>query len=67
MEGQVQKTVVNGSEGMPAGSGFRHSLPQIASINRNPKLAQSKPSAKLDVLEHSTTEVEGVGKVVHIG
>lgn len=69
MEGQTKKPVVNGAETAAVSSGFRHSLPQIAVMNRNPKIAQSKASAKSAVipLGHSTTEVEGVGKVVHIG
>lgn len=64
-----QKAVVNGLDAPAASSGFRHQLPQIAVMTRNPKIAQSKTSAKSDVVtaEHSTTEVEGVGKVVHIG
>lgn len=69
MEGAAQKAVVNGQETMAAAAGFRHSLPQMPTMNRNPKIAQSKAATKPDVIavEHSTTEVEGVGKVFHIG
>ena len=65
----AQKPAVNGTEALPAVAAFRHSLPQIAMMDRNPKIAQSKVAPKSDVtqVEHSTTDVEGVGKVVHIG
>ncbi|XP_052226023.1 histone-lysine N-methyltransferase NSD2-like isoform X2 [Dreissena polymorpha] len=58
--------LVNGSDA-PA-TGFRHALPQIAAMSRHPKIAQSK-TASSDPLPigQSTTEVEGVGKVFHIG
>ena len=64
-----QKPVLNGLDSPPAASGFRHTLPQVAVATRNPKIPQSKTSTKVDVLgpEHPTTDVEGVGKVVHIG
>jgi len=50
-------------------TGFHHALPQIAAVSRPTKLAQSKSSSKSDlaVTELSTSEVEGVGKVFHIG
>ncbi|XP_052771657.1 histone-lysine N-methyltransferase NSD2-like isoform X2 [Mya arenaria] len=67
MTTKAPETTVNGP-GIPA-PGFRHSLPQIASVSRPTKIAQSKAAAKPDVAqaEHSTSDVEGVGKVVHIG
>ncbi|XP_060585586.1 histone-lysine N-methyltransferase NSD2-like isoform X2 [Ruditapes philippinarum] len=64
-----QKPVLNGLDSAPAASGFRHTLPQIAVATRNPKISQTKAPVKVDVsgAEHATTDVEGVGKVVHIG
>lgn len=66
-----QKPAVNGIDSSPVSSGFRHQLPQIPVMARNPKIAQSKVSTKSAAIvnehEHSTTDVEGVGKVVHIG
>ncbi|KAL4232100.1 Histone-lysine N-methyltransferase [Mactra antiquata] len=66
-----QKPVMNGIGSSPTSCGFRHQLPQIPVMARNPKIAQSKGSTKAGVVvnehEHSTTDVEGVGKVVHIG
>ena len=62
-----QKTQVNGLDsGTPVG--FRHHLPQIAVMARNPKIAQSKASAKTELanLEKATVHVEGVGKVLQI-
>lgn len=38
---------MNGTSQAP--SGFRHILPQIPTMNRNPKIAQSKASAKKEV------------------
>ena len=65
--GTTPKTQVNG---LDAGSsvGFRHHLPQIAVMARNPKIAQSKTSTKTETanLEKATVHVEGVGKVLRI-
>ena len=69
----IQKPVVNGMENGPSVTGFRHQLPQMPVMSRNPKIAQSKTQSKnsskdeIGTVEHSTMEVEGVGKVVHIG
>ena len=65
--GTTPKTQING---LDAGSsvGFRHHLPQIAVMARNPKIAQSKTSTKTETanLEKATVHVEGVGKVLRI-
>lgn len=52
----------------PAAVGFRHHLPQMASVTRT-KIAQSKASAKRDNAGHAaeveaTLHIEGTGKVV---
>ena len=63
----TQKAQINGLDTTSA-VGFRHHLPQIATMARNPKIAQSKASAKTEVtnLEKATVHVEGVGSVLQI-
>ena len=65
--GAIQKTQVNGLDSGTS-VGCRHHLPQIAVMARNPKIAQSKTSAKTEManLEKATVHVEGVGKVLRI-
>ena len=63
----TQKAQINGLD-TTSPVGFRHHLPQIATMARNPKIAQSKASAKTEVtnLEKATVHVEGVGSVLQI-
>ena len=63
----TQKAQINGLDSTSP-VGFRHHLPQIATMARNPKIAQSKASAKTEVtsLEKATVHVEGVGSVLQI-
>ena len=63
----TKNTAMNGTSQAP--SGFRHHLPQIPTMNRNPKIAQSKASAKKEVasppaVANPVLVVEDAGKVV---
>lgn len=63
----TKNPVMNGTSQAP--SGFRHHLPQIPTMNRNPKIAQSKASAKKEVSSPPSANsaklvVEDAGKVV---
>lgn len=67
----TKNPTMNGTSQAP--SGFRHHLPQIPTMNRNPKIAQSKASAKKEVASppggvtspvSAKLVVEDAGKVV---
>ncbi|KAL3864307.1 hypothetical protein ACJMK2_005998 [Sinanodonta woodiana] len=68
-ESHAKVPQINGNDSQSPPFGYRHHMPQIAMMSRNPKIAQSKSSAKAEAksVQKATLHVEEAGKIIHIG